>query len=147
MKARKTITYEAAGGVLTDGERVLVLIRPQRDEVRLPKGHIDAGESPAQAALREVAEESGYDDLAIAAPLGEQLVAYTYRGADYRRTEHYFLMHLRSAHEAPRPAADRAQFIPIWLPWDEAERALTFEAERLWVQRARRAARSESDAA
>ena len=135
--ARKTITYDAAGGVVTRGDEVLLLIRPERDEVRLPKGHVDVGERPEEAALREVAEESGYADLEIVADLGTQLVAFTYRGTDYRRTEHYFLMRLRSPRRRPRPPEDEAQFIPTWVPWDEAEAALTFEAERIWLRRAR----------
>ncbi len=136
---RKRITYEAAGGVLTRGEEVLVLIRPARDEVRLPKGHVDEGETAEETALREMAEESGYDDVEIVADLGTQLVVFTYRNVDYRRIEHYFLMHPRSLRQHPRPPADEAQFIPIWLPWEEAEAALTFEAERSWVRRAKAA--------
>ncbi len=145
--ARKTITYEAAGGVVTRGDEVLLLIRPERDEVRLPKGHVDAGERPEETALREVAEESGYADLEIVADLGTQLVAFVYEGRDYRRTEHYFLMHLRSLRQSPRPPEDEAQFIPAWVPWDEAESALTFEAERLWLRRAREAEGALTDGA
>ena len=49
------------------GGRVLLIERTVdgRHEVRLPKGHIDAGESAHQAALREVCEETGIDDLAF----------------------------------------------------------------------------------
>ena len=55
----KIVTYTSAGGVVIDGtgDQVLVLVRPERDEVRLPKGHIEAWESAEDAALREVGEE------------------------------------------------------------------------------------------
>ena len=36
--------YAAAGGVVVDGDRMLVLERPERNEVRLPKGHVEPGE-------------------------------------------------------------------------------------------------------
>ncbi len=132
--------YLAAGGVVLhpEGKHILVLIRPARDEVRLPKGHVESYETVEKAALREVAEESGYDDLYILHTLGEQLVAFTDQGGrPVRRIEIYYLMQARSLHESPRPIEDALQFYSIWLTWDEALQHLTFEAEREWVRRAR----------
>lgn len=136
----KSITYNAAGGVVIDaaGTQILLLIRPSRDEVRLPKGHIDAGETPQTAALREVTEETGYDDLEILAPLGEQLVAFPLEGQLVRRTEHYFLIRAKSKRQIERPAQDEQQFFALWVPMDEALDHITFEAEREWVRRALR---------
>ena len=54
-----TARYTAAGGVVVRGEDVLVLRRPGRDEIRLPKGHVEPGEGLAEAALRETREETG----------------------------------------------------------------------------------------
>ncbi len=133
------IFYTAAGGVVVDssGERVLLLIRPSRDEVRLPKGHLEPDETPQAAALREVAEETGYADLAIISDLGQQLVAFTLgKHTAVRRTEHYFLMRLNSSREASRPKPDE-QFFPVWVSWDEASAHLTFDAEREWIRRAK----------
>lgn len=48
----------SAGGVVWYKGRVLVLCN-FRGEYIFPKGHLEAGETPAEAALREVAEESG----------------------------------------------------------------------------------------
>ena len=56
-------TYAAGGGVVVHDGRVLVLRRYSRDEIRLPKGHVDPGETVQEAALREVREESGYAGL------------------------------------------------------------------------------------
>lgn len=134
------ISYTASGGVLTnvEGTHVLLLIRPERDEVRLPKGHVEPEEAIADAALREVAEEAGYDDIEIIADLGEQLAAFPLEGQVVRRTEHYFLMRTRSLHQTDRPQPDAQQFFTVWVPWDEAPTHLTFEAEQVWVRRARR---------
>lgn len=134
------ITYTASGGVLTDADRshVLLLIRPKADEVRLPKGHVEPDESPQHAAIREVAEETGYDDIEIITDLGEQLVAFPLGKKVVRRTEHYYLMRARSHHQIERPGQDAEQFFTIWVSWDEALKNLTFEAEQEWVRRARR---------
>jgi 8-oxo-dGTP pyrophosphatase MutT (NUDIX family) len=131
----RAIRYQAAGGVVVDSGRVLVLRRPSREEVRLPKGHIKKKESRAEAALREVTEESGYADLEILADLGHQVVEYDYQGAHVVRDEYYYLMHLRSSRQTEREEQEH-QFIPDWLDWDEALSTLTYQPEREWVQRA-----------
>jgi 8-oxo-dGTP pyrophosphatase MutT (NUDIX family) len=55
--------WTSAGGLVVDGEGRIALVeqRDRKDRWRwtLPKGRIDPGESAAQAALREVYEESG----------------------------------------------------------------------------------------
>jgi 8-oxo-dGTP pyrophosphatase MutT (NUDIX family) len=140
----RAIRYQAAGGVVVDGDRgaaidsrrVLVLRRPSRDEVRLPKGHMKKGELPGETALREVTEESSYADLEILADLGHQVVEFDYQDVHVVRDEYYFLMRLRNAQQVEREDKD-LQFIPDWLDWDEALSELTFEAEREWVRRAR----------
>lgn len=131
-----TKTYRAAGGVVIDDGRMLLLDRPLRREVRLPKGHIDPGETATVAALRETAEESGYDDLAIVADLGSQVVKFNYLGDDFVREEQYFLMRLVSERTVRRNRKDEAQFKPIWVPLDEAPARLTFPAEQQFAQRA-----------
>jgi 8-oxo-dGTP pyrophosphatase MutT (NUDIX family) len=135
----RAIRYESAGGVVVEGERVLVLRRPSRDEIRLPKGHVEEGESALETALREVAEESGYDDLETVADLGRQIVEFDYKGTHVVRDERYFLMRPQSLHHIEREKKE-LQFIPDWLDWDEALAALSYEAEREWVRRAREAA-------
>jgi 8-oxo-dGTP pyrophosphatase MutT (NUDIX family) len=134
----RAIRYLSAGGVVVDGERVLVLLRPSRDEIRLPKGHVEQGESARQTALREVTEESGYAQLEVAADLGRQVVEFDYRDARIVRDEHYYLMRLAGPRQVAR-APKETQFEPAWMSWQDAEQALTFAAEREWLRRARAA--------
>jgi 8-oxo-dGTP pyrophosphatase MutT (NUDIX family) len=134
----RAIRYQAAGGVVVDSGRVLVLRRPSRDEVRLPKGHIKKREAPQQAALREVAEESGYIDLEVTADLGHQAVEFDYQDTHVLRDEYYFLVRIHSLRQMEREEQE-LQFIPDWLDWDEALSELSYEPEREWVRRARKA--------
>lgn len=129
-------TYRAAGGVVIADGHMLLLDRPSRGEVRLPKGHIEDGEDEQTAALREVAEESGYCDLLIAANLGGQQVEFDYEGRHVLREEHYFLMILRSEAQMQRSKKDAAQFFPIWKPIAEAADLLTYAAEQEIARRA-----------
>jgi 8-oxo-dGTP pyrophosphatase MutT (NUDIX family) len=130
-----TVCYTAAGGVVVHGGRVLVLRRAGRGEVRLPKGHVEPGESVRTAALRETSEESGYADLVVVTDLGAQVVEFDYGGRRVVRHERYFLMAL--AGSPGSPGGGEEQFEPLWLSWDEALVALNFEVEREWVRRAR----------
>lgn len=135
MSDNAVVRYTAAGGVVVHDGRVLVLHRPGRGEVRLPKGHIEPGESAQEAALRETREESGYTNLVVQADLGTQLVEFERDGEHVVRTERYFLM--EPVGQAFQPVVGEPQFEPVWLPWDEALTALTFEPEREWVRRAK----------
>ncbi|HZY44274.1 MAG TPA: NUDIX domain-containing protein [Anaerolineae bacterium] len=135
--------YRAAGGVLTrdDGKLFLVLERPGRPEVRLPKGHIEAGETTAQAAVREVQEETGYADIAIAADLGSITHSFyvTARDMEVTRTESYFLMRLIGEKRYDGPQFAHENFRRRWIDCDEAERLLTYEVEREFARRAKAA--------
>jgi 8-oxo-dGTP pyrophosphatase MutT (NUDIX family) len=145
----KTREYTAAGGVVLDDRgRVLMITRTvQRSgaltlEVRLPKGHVEMGETDEQAALREVCEETGYCGLAILADLGTALTEFRLGAEFVRRTEHYYLMRLVDPHAGaphfPDPEAEEARFRPYWAPnLAGAQNALTFPTEREFVDRAR----------
>ncbi|MEZ4862479.1 MAG: NUDIX domain-containing protein [Caldilineaceae bacterium] len=124
------IRYQAAGGVVIHQGQMLVLDRPARKEVRLPKGHIDPGETPEVAALRETREESGYADLRIVNALGPQTVEFDHKGSHYVRTEHFYLMQLTGAAQLPRPVEDEKQFRVLWLELEQAVATLTFAAEK-----------------
>lgn len=145
MKIR---AYRAAGGIVLDSQsRVLMLQRwVLRDgapsfEIRLPKGHVEPGETDAEAAMREVCEETGYCSVAIIADLGEALTEFDWDGAHVRRTEHYYLMRLvdpaRGDPHFASPDAEEALFRPLWAAdLVEAAQQLTFESERRFVCRA-----------
>ena len=130
----RTVTLTVAGGVVTHQERVLVLRSARYSDLRLPKGHIEDGESPEQAARREVGEESGYTDLEVIADLGEQTVEFDANDQHTIRHEHYYLMRLHSTRQEPRELAD-LKFTPEWMPWEQAINELEFDEERRWLLR------------
>lgn len=77
---RPTVVELAAGGVVRrsrDG-RALLIHEKKEGRWTLPKGHVEAGETLAETALREIAEETGLRDLQLVADLGE----VTYRFYD-----------------------------------------------------------------
>lgn len=53
--------FSAGGVIIEDGKTLLIRMRNLKGELvwTFPKGHVEAGETPEAAALREVAEETG----------------------------------------------------------------------------------------
>jgi 8-oxo-dGTP pyrophosphatase MutT (NUDIX family) len=131
----------SAGGVVFRrvGEPVEVAVGEQRDRLtgerntRLPKGKLVSGETPEQAAVREVREETGLE-ARVTAPLGS--VAYAYREGDTRveKTVHFFLMELTES--APREPDGELERV-YWCPIARAAERLSFETEREVLERAR----------
>jgi 8-oxo-dGTP pyrophosphatase MutT (NUDIX family) len=91
----------------------------------LPKGHVESGETPAETAVREVAEEAGVRGEVVG-PLGT--TEYSVDGDDV--SVDYFLM--RYAGETP-PTEKRAR---RWVAYDEALRLLPHRDTRELVARA-----------
>lgn len=141
-------SYRSAGGVVIDAAgRVLLIERTIKGvyEIRLPKGHIEPGETPEEAGLREVCEETGYCDLVIVQDLGWSVVSFETERQRVTRNERYFLMALRSE-RAQSPQfhnAREALFRNRWAnSFDDAAALLTFDQEQVVVRKAREAARS-----
>lgn len=135
---KQLITYDAAGGVVLDElERVLLLRRVHKNELRLPKGHVEARELLEDAAMREIREESGYADLEMLTSLGVQVVEFDLadRHQHVARQEFYFLFRLRSHRQVTRDPHE-LQFEPVWVPIEEALTLLTYPAESEFVRRA-----------
>ena len=140
--------HGAVGAVVADPQgRILLLERELLHqgkwirECRLPKGRLQSSETDANAALAEVVRLTGYDDIEVVADLGKSPVEYTARGVVYRRTEHYFLIRLRSLMKgdphAPHDREARAWQQSFAASFDEAAQALSFRSEQGAVLRAR----------
>ncbi len=72
--ARDGVQQLAVGGVIRDGDRVLLLRRPVDDFMggiyELPSGKVEPGERLTEAVVREVREETGLAVTAIRDHLG-----------------------------------------------------------------------------
>src|SRR5215218_3582327 len=126
----------SAGGVLVRrlrGRWWLAAIRPAgRPEGlwALPKGLIGPGESPEEAALREVAEETGVEATPVQ-KLGDVRYVYTWAGERVFKIVSFYLFRYRSGRLgdiAPEQLieVDEAR----WLPLEEAPKLLAYKGER-----------------
>ena len=74
---------EAAGGVVQQRESKKFLFIYRNNKWDIPKGRIEEGESVQKAAIREVEEETGVQDLVIKRPLITTLHMF-HRNGKYR---------------------------------------------------------------
>jgi 8-oxo-dGTP pyrophosphatase MutT (NUDIX family) len=128
--------FSAGGVVLKDGDvAVIVPVKRAADGRRvlgLPKGHPDGDETPEQAALREVAEETGVVAELID-ELGDVRYHYERRGRRVEKVVRFFRFRYRSGDLADH---DHEIEEARWMPLEEAARALTYAGEREMVRRA-----------
>lgn len=64
------IHTESAGGVVLNAQGRVLLVSQFGTSWSLPKGHLEEGESPLEAARREIREETGVGRLELVRPLG-----------------------------------------------------------------------------
>ena len=93
----------------------------------LPKGHLEAGERPEDAAIREVREEAGVD-ARLVAKLDDLHYWYQRGGMRIAKIVTFFLLDYLSG-EPSEHDPDEVEDAR-WMPLDEAEAALTYRGER-----------------
>lgn len=117
----------SAGGVVLRQQDVL-LIRVSDIKGRpvwsFPKGRLDAGETPAQAALREVMEETGWH-CRIEADLSTTEYWFQREGRRFRKTVVWFKMAPLALSGIPDGEVEEVQ----WVERDEALKRLTYPSD------------------
>ncbi|GDX24218.1 hypothetical protein LBMAG10_08830 [Actinomycetes bacterium] len=126
----------SAGGLVVDlsGERGLLIGRHDkrgRTLWSLPKGHIEVGETPEAAALREVEEETGIISK-ITRSLGVIDFWFMADGKRIHKTVHHFLFAEVSGDLSPQISEVD---VVDWFPLDEIATRLAYPDERKLIAR------------
>jgi len=131
----RTVDETSAGGLVVDPGRASAALIGRLDRRgrllwSLPKGHIESGETPEQAAIREVAEETGIAGRVLA-PLGT--IDYWFVAEDRRvhKTVHHFLMEAVGGELSDE---DVEVTEVAWVPLGELDGRLAYADERRLVR-------------
>jgi ADP-ribose pyrophosphatase YjhB (NUDIX family) len=98
----------------------------------LPKGHIEAGETAEEAAVREVEEETGIIGRVVA-PLGTIDFWFVAEDRRVHKTVHHFLLRALGGELSD---SDVEVSEVAWVPLHELESRLAYADERRLIRRA-----------
>ena len=116
----------------------MAAIRPAGKENvwALPKGLIGPGESAAEAAVREVTEETGVEGRLVE-KLGDVRYVYTWRGERVFKVVSFFLLRYVRGRLGNVPEAFRHEVAETrWLPLADAPQLLSYKGEREMAEKA-----------
>jgi 8-oxo-dGTP pyrophosphatase MutT (NUDIX family) len=126
----------SAGGVVVrrmQGRPFVAVVRVRDEVLALPKGHPDGDESAAEAARREVREETGLE-ADLVERLGDVKYWYVRGGERVMKIVAFFLFRYRSGDVADH---DHEVEEALWIPLDEAPERLAYKGEREMAEVAR----------
>src|SRR5438270_8653804 len=133
----------SSGGVVVRharGRWMMAAIQPRRENDRpraavlaLPKGNVDPGETPEQAAEREIHEETGVQ-AQLVAKLDDVRYVYTRSWGDHARVfkivSFFLFLYRRGQLGNIAPEMQHEVADARWIPLDEAPQKLAYKGER-----------------
>jgi 8-oxo-dGTP pyrophosphatase MutT (NUDIX family) len=125
----------SAGGVVLRrfrGRPFVAVVRVRDDVLALPKGHPDGKESAADAARREVREETGLE-AELVEKLGDIRYWYAREGQRVMKIVSFFLFRYVSGSVADH---DHEVEEAGWIPLEEAPERLAYQGERQMAEAA-----------
>ncbi|MEA2332537.1 MAG: hypothetical protein QOH58_2675 [Thermoleophilaceae bacterium] len=119
----------SAGGVVVrqmQGRPFVAVVRVRDQILALPKGHPDGDESAAEAAKREVREETGVE-AELVEKVGDVRYWYVRDGERVMKIVAFFLFRYTSGSVADH---DHEVEEALWIPLEEAPGRLAYKGER-----------------
>jgi ADP-ribose pyrophosphatase YjhB (NUDIX family) len=124
----------SAGGVVINNLNQVIVVDQDGDSWSLPKGHIDEGETPLDAAKREVLEESGVSDLEFVTELGSYTRYRHKHGKIDKTTLKHITMFLFKTKEQKLHPMDPENPEARWVDKEDVSKLLSFAEDKKFFE-------------
>ncbi|MFO0862334.1 MAG: NUDIX domain-containing protein [Candidatus Saccharibacteria bacterium] len=137
---QKAVREYSSGGIVfrvVDSSIEILLLQDLKTRWSIPKGHIESGETPKQAALREVSEETNLKELKIHSKLDKIHFFYRMEGKLIFMTNFIYLIESTNHNETIKTEDDAPWITDV--QWFEAEQAydiLEYKATKIILREA-----------
>ena len=123
--------HQHSAGVLVFDKNKVLLLQYLQGHWDFPKGHVEAGETPEEAALRELLEETGLTAEII--PGFRETISYSFGSHNRIKKDVVFFLGTTNSAEV-RLSHEHQGF--AWLPFEDALKKVTFENARSLLKKA-----------
>ena len=127
----RPVVETSAGGVIYrwhQGTAHVLLIRDRYQHWGYPKGHLEGAETAADAALREVAEETGLRELRLGPQLRTIDWYFRFRGRLIHKYCHFYLIESPEGDTCPQVEEGITEC--VWLPLQQAIESISYDNAR-----------------
>ncbi len=115
----------SAGGVVIKDKKEVLLIKNPSKVWTFPKGHIEKGETPIQAAIREVKEETNIEGEVISY-LGKINYSFFWKGIKVYKTVYFYLMRYIAGIPVPSWEVKDTRFFPL----EKVQKLLRYKGDK-----------------
>jgi leucyl-tRNA synthetase len=125
----------SAALIFDSSKNMLVLYDKQLDKYNFPRGGMEKGETPEDAAIREGKEETGYKNLELLENLGckESYFYAADKKVNRRRFLYGFSLMLKDKKKGRVSEEDKGRYEILWMSLKEAKEKLSFGEDRLFI--------------
>jgi 8-oxo-dGTP pyrophosphatase MutT (NUDIX family) len=128
-KSAGGVVYYDAGG---DGP-IYLLMSNRKGYWEFPKGHVDNGETEEEAAIREVREETGLNEVSII-PGFKTRIKYTYTKNDKRYPKEVVFFLMKANPKRVEVSEEHTGY--VWLKYEEAMKKISYDNARKVLEKA-----------
>ncbi len=126
----------AAGGIVLNDKREIALVKSKKGYWGFPKGHIERGEKPIDAAIREIYEECGARDLILVKKLGKVVHLKPFADRESSKPfKKYIVFYLFKTEQKELKPQDSEISEAQWVDLERAVDLLKYDVDRAFLMK------------
>lgn len=125
---------DKSAGLIVIGENKVLMVKNQKNQWLLPKGHIEGDESDEEAAIREIKEETGIDAKIVQGFREEDTYWFKDKGNLVKKEVVFFMANAKNK----EIIVDKTELSDAaWFDWDSSIDVASFDSVKKLLKKAR----------